>query len=115
MCDDFGVGICAKDVTAAGETVAELEVIVDLSVEHDLHAAVLAGDWLPAAGHVDDAQAPHPETDGIADEETLIIGAAVDERVGHPLRDRPDLGRRPLRRDESSYAAHSCFLIKTSR
>ncbi len=76
-----------KHVPATAQILPQLQIVVDFAVEHDLHGAVLVGDRLPAAGDIDDAQAPHAEADRIGHEKALIVGSAVEQRVGHPMHD----------------------------
>src|SRR5256885_17221799 len=64
------------------------------------------GDGLWPPRHIDDAQPPHAQADAIADEKALVIGSAVDERVGHPTQDGPNEILRLTRIDDSGDPAH---------
>jgi hypothetical protein len=68
-------------------------VVVDLAVEDDHPRAVRGRDRLAAPRHVDDGEALHPERDVLVDEEPLVVGSAMLERVGHPARARGQLLR----------------------
>ena len=80
---DLGVAVGAQLVAAVHHQVAELGVVVDLAVVDDDHRAVLVGHRLRAAGHVLDGQPPVAEVDAVAAVETLTVGPAVGDRVGH--------------------------------
>ncbi len=54
----FGVALGAEQVAVLLELRPELQVVVDLTVEHDPHVALGGGHWLvPRRRHVQDAQA----------------------------------------------------------
>ncbi len=86
--DRLPVALGAQPMAAAAQPLAQLAVVVDLAVEHREHGAVLVGDWLVAAGHVDDAQPPHPERDARLDVRAALVGPAVDDRVRHRVQPR---------------------------
>ena len=61
MNDRLGVATRAEAVAGALERSSQLDVVVDLAVEHHVDARVLVADRLPAALEVDEAQAPAAE------------------------------------------------------
>ena len=112
--DHFGVGVRAKDVTSSGQLGAQLEIVVDFAVEHDLHRSIFVGYRLPAAGDVDDAEPPHAQADGVVHEKSVRVRSSMDQRVRHPPDDGSDRIRCQRRIYDSGYAAHRCFLDNTS-
>src|SRR5207245_1188172 len=62
MDEDLGVGLGGEPVAGREELLAELAVVVDLSVLDDPHRRVLVGHRLVAALDVDDRQPRHAES-----------------------------------------------------
>ncbi len=85
---DFRVATGGKAMSLRLEAGAQLAVIVDLAIEHDDDGAVLVGDRLMAARHVDDAEALGAEADAVGDVEALVVRPAVDHGVRHSLQHR---------------------------
>ena len=72
-----------------------LGVVEQLAVEDDGDAAILVEDRLPAVGQADDAEAARGEGQAGPFQEAVLVGAAVDDGVGHrPDAPRPATGRR---------------------
>ena len=72
-----------------------LGVVEQLAVEDDGDGAVLVADRLPAVGQADDAQPAVGQRQAGLFEEAVLVGAAVDDGVGHAPGRRPrGTGRR---------------------
>ena len=83
---DDGRVACAPDLVAAfTQLLAELEEVVDLTVEDADDVAGLVRDGLAARDEVDDPQAPVPEHAAAEAVDGALVRAAVDERGVHPL------------------------------
>ncbi len=80
----LGVAACPERMAGALEFVLELAVVVELAVLHDDDGPVLVRDRLVAAGQVDDRKSARSDSDGSVDVHAFGVGAAVDERRGHP-------------------------------
>ncbi len=83
--EDLGVARGVERVPVAEQVLAQLRVVVDQPVEDDDDVAVLVGHRLPAAGRVEDREAPVAEADAVARVEAVAVGTAVGQRVGHRL------------------------------
>ena len=57
--------------------------VVDLAVEHDLHAAILVANRLIASRQVDDAQPAMAQADAIGEEVAGRIGSAMHHGIRH--------------------------------
>ena len=78
-----------EPVAAGEQLLAQLAVVVDLPVLDHVDRAVLVGDRLVAARHVDDRQPPRGQAHRARDHRALVVGAAVDQRRVHRLKQRP--------------------------
>ena len=86
--DHLGVGLGPKGVTASPQSLAKLTVVVDLTVVHQHHAAVVAHHRLmPARREVDDRQSPLAQHDIAVGgrPQAPVVGPAVGEGGLHPL------------------------------
>ena len=107
--DDFGVGLRVEPVACGHEALAQLDVVEDLAVEHDLDGAGLVVDRLVAGGEIDDAQARMREADSGRLEKAVAVRTAVVQRMDHPLEQAvlgDGVGRK---RGEAGDAAHGCL------
>src|SRR5205814_6856426 len=66
MDHDLGIASRVEAVTALAQPVTQLGKVVDLAVEHDPGRLVLVVNRLVAAGHVDDAEPAHAQSDAIS-------------------------------------------------
>lgn len=87
--DGFGVAPGLKHMALVQQLLADVEVIVDLTIEHNPYGPVFIGQWLLPGGDIDDRQAPMRQTDrrrsssgGVAIK-PLCIRAAMGKGVGH--------------------------------
>lgn len=98
-------------MAAPFEDVLQFRIIEQLAVEHRDGAAIFIGDWLPAIGQADNAQAPAGESDALTLQVPLVVRPAMHERAGHALkrarRQRPPSGEV----DESRDAAHGRVIL----
>ncbi len=83
---DLGVGmVAAEDMTRGEKLGAQFCLVVDLAVEQDADRAILVPHRLMAAGDIDDGKSLEGEMHGViaVDMKAGVVGAAVDDRVGH--------------------------------
>src|SRR5579862_2303664 len=105
MDDDLGIAVRIKKMPALFQLTPQLKEVIDLPVEHHPDGAVFVVNGLRAAGEIDDAQAPHAQPGRAAGIYSLVIWAAMDDRVAHPAHvGRIDAIARPS--DNSRYPAH---------
>src|SRR5437868_1156062 len=72
-------------MAAALQLFAELEIVVDLAVEHELQRPVFIRHRLMAgAREIDDGQTSMGETDRSLDEESRVVWSAMNHRVPRP-------------------------------
>src|SRR6478672_13745859 len=93
-------------MAAGQEPRAELLVVVDLAVEHDVDGPILVRHRLMPAGHVDDAEAAHADGDARRDVIPVVVGPAMPNGVAHaaePVRGVRRVGRAT---GEAGYSAH---------
>jgi hypothetical protein len=70
-------------VAARFQAFAQFLVVVEFTVVNDLDIVGFVADGLMAGLDVDDAQAPHRQADVTFHEETVIIGAAMNNLPVH--------------------------------
>src|SRR5215467_13391011 len=106
MNDSFGIGIGAEDMPAGAKFVAQLEEVINFSIENDPDAFIFVRNWLMPGRKVDDAEAAHPEPDGSIDVIAFIVRSTMGDYVAHAAQDCRigDVARLPA--DYSSDAAH---------
>ncbi len=109
--DHLRVGLRAEAVAAALELAAQLAVVVDLAVVHELQRAVVARERLhPRVAQVDDREPAEAERDAVVGERAVAVGAAVVERRGHRA---PRSRSRAAARgdDHAAEAAHTRSIV----
>ena len=79
MDDGFRVRPRAQDVALSLQHGAQLDIVIDLAVEHDPDRSVLVRDRLLARLQVDDAQAAHPQGDAILHVKPVAIWPAMGD------------------------------------
>ena len=72
-----------QGVAARHQLSAQLAMVVDLAVEHELDRAVLVAHRLLAHRRIHHAQSPHAERDVRRDVATLLVGTAMHDRRAH--------------------------------
>ena len=70
------------------ELLAQLAVVVDLTVLDDVNRSVLVGDRLIAALEIDDGQAPRSKADPVLHERAAAVGPAMQQRLIHLVQRR---------------------------
>src|SRR5437016_2023867 len=80
--DYFSVGASSESVPARLERAPELLEVVDLTVEDDSKSVVFVKQGLMSALEVDNAEAPHAESNRTIHKDPFVVGPAVDH-VGH--------------------------------
>jgi len=83
--DGFGVALGAEHIAVAPQFIHQLEVVVDLAVEHQGHRLVVIEDRLLAGGDVDDGQAPVAEAHAGLDVQVALVRPAVMLGLVHPV------------------------------
>src|SRR6266487_241598 len=85
MDEDLGVGLRGEHVAGRDELLAEVAMVVDLSVLDDPYHRVLIGHRLTAALDVDDRQPAHAEGHAVEMDASFVVRSAVDHRTAHSL------------------------------
>src|SRR3954454_12420277 len=89
------------------QLVPHIEEVVDLTVEHDLYAAIADSHGLLTRGNVDDRQAAMSQGREIVHVKTFAIRPPMGNDVGHCLNARPRLTAPVTAEiDEARNAAH---------
>jgi hypothetical protein len=83
MNNRFGVALSPIAVAASLQILAQFPVIVDFAVENDPNGFVFIADGLMTGLNVDDAEAPHRQSDIVLDKKTVIVGATMDDLPVH--------------------------------
>src|SRR6266480_564106 len=109
MRDDFGIRGSANGMAASHQFSAQIEVVVNLTVQNNLNLAIFAGNRLLAASHVNNTQAPDGQPDAIGYEEPFLIRATMHDRIGHALKGAPDFRTGHPWIDYARYSAHMVF------
>ena len=91
-------------MAASGQLAAQALVVVDLAVAHHVHVAVLVGERLGAARHVDDRQATAAEAGAASDDSPIGVRAAMPQAFRHAPQHR--VGGRCDRADHAVDPAH---------
>ena len=81
--DYFGIGACAEDVALGFQLAAQLAEIVDFAVVDHGERAGLVPNGLRTAGKINDAEATRAGDDGRCDQNSFLIGAAVNDGCEH--------------------------------
>ena len=103
---DLGVGVRLKLTALGDQALAQLDVVVDLPVEHD---PVSAGDirhGLFAHRDVDDRQTGGAETGVLVEVVAELVRAAVPDDLEHPFKPRGVLLRGAGEPDKAYDSAH---------
>jgi len=67
-------------------SLSQLAIVVNLAVEDHLQRFVLVGDRLFAGGKIDNAQPAHADRAAVFDKKSVLIRAAVENPLVHPLK-----------------------------
>jgi hypothetical protein len=111
--DALGVAAGAEAMAERLERLAQRGVVVDLAVEGDDEAPVVALHRLVAAGQVDDRQAAHAEAEVVLREDALVVRAAVHDGVAHRAHRRRTHGL-TLAGVPAGDAAHQAAFLRRS-
>src|SRR5574338_50087 len=104
--DGFGVRVGAEGMARSRQLSTQFMVIIDLPIEHDLHAVVFVADRPLAARHVDDAEPAHTEPDTGRHKMALVVRAPVPDGAAHPGEERIGLGAIERQSCETGDTAH---------
>src|SRR5688572_4358509 len=118
--DGLRVRAGPEDVAGGGETAGQLTVVVDLAVEDDPRAAVLAGHRLMAGVEIDDVEAPDAEPGRPADDEAGTVRTTMGETIGHRFENRlvgPPVGARQDVAHDATHERYStpCIALYSTR
>jgi hypothetical protein len=81
----FGIRVGIKAMPSSLQFGPQFRKVVNLAVEHQPHGPVFIEDGLMTACQVDNAEAAHAKPDPVFDEYTLIVRAAMNNGLAHPL------------------------------
>jgi len=81
MRDDFGIRGSANGMAASHQFSAQIEVVVNFTVQNNLNLAIFGGNRLLAATHVNNAQAPDGQPEAIGYEEPFLIRATMHDAL----------------------------------
>jgi len=73
----FGIGLSGKTVSSVLQQIAQLVVIVNLTVEDNGDAAVLVEHRLLTARQIDNSETPHSEASGFVDPFPALIRTSM--------------------------------------
>ena len=85
--NDFGIAVRDQAMPARFQFCAFLRIVEELPVKDHGHTSVFVGDRLLAIRQADDTQPPRPKSNTRALKVSLLVGAAMNYRLRHPLDD----------------------------
>ena len=91
--DDFGIGICTKDVSVALQFPLQFRKVIDLSIKHNPNGLFLIRHGLVPAGEIDDRQPPESESKRARNKIPLVIRTSMADGFGHRFDVHPSNGR----------------------
>ena len=103
--NDFGVAAGLEDIAVADQGIAQRDVIVDLTGEHQRDAIIGVHGLMPA-GQIDQAETAVGETHAGRDMGAAVVGAAMEDGIVHLPQQMFYFGRGLVRPDANN-AAHS--------
>ena len=106
MDDDLGIAARAKDMAERSEFGHQRLEIIDLAVEDDANRTILVVERLIAAREIDDGEPAVAEPDARPIVETVAVGAAMGENVGHTSKQAPIRVATPTIIEDTGYPAH---------
>src|SRR5437660_9265176 len=110
MNQNLRVRLCGEVVTAERQLLAQVAIVVQLTVEDDRDILGFVPGGLVAAGQIDDAQPAHPQCKSrrprIAGKKPFFIRTAMVHRRGHRPYARLSAGAARSERD-AAYSAHA--------
>ena len=89
MHDHFGIGARCEDVPLRFQVEPQLGVLEQLPVADHRDRAIFVEDGLLSIVETDNAETAMGKTDAGRDEEAVIVGPAVPQRICHALQHRP--------------------------
>src|SRR3954453_15133143 len=85
MGNDLRIAVSNEAMSARPQFIPALDVIKELAVKNHDDIAVFVKDRLLPIGQTDNAQPPRSQPEPGPNEKTLLVGAAVEQRPGHPF------------------------------
>ena len=107
MDDGLGIRPGGKFVSARKQFLAKVGVVIDFAIKHDPDGAVLVADRLMTSGDVDDAEPPMPQPNPEINEDALVIGTAMTQRLVHAMHRFPLHDTGLIEFEDSANSAHS--------
>src|SRR4051795_8412517 len=108
MDDDLGVRVGFEAMSARLQGAAQLEVVIDLAVEYHPYRAIFVVNRLMAAAQIDDAQAPHRQTDTRLAKRAAVVRTSPHERAVHAV--QRVIGDGGVVPEVSAYSTHILLL-----
>ena len=116
----LGIGLAAEEMSGRLELVAQLDVVVDLTIVDDPVALIGIGHRLPGrVGQVDDAEPPMAQRHRAGNAVEYPPAGSVRPAVRHDI-DMAGFGSKTQREPDAAhpsgrdYAAHRCTLMSSS-
>ena len=113
--DDLGVGVGAEHVALGLQLRLALGIVEQLAVEDDGDALILVEDRLLAVAEADDGKAAVGEAEAGAQQESVVVRAAMPERLRHRVQRGGIRLALAGEVDDSSDAAHRSSSIGNRR
>jgi len=88
MNDYLCVAVCPKAMPFGDEPSAQLDIVINLTVEHDPQRVVLVAQRLVAAGDVYDGEPAKSQRRVVVNIESVIVRSSVRDDVGHASEER---------------------------
>jgi hypothetical protein len=104
--------LCPEYVAATQQVLAKLLIIINFAVENNVHAAVFVGQRLVTAAQVDNRETTKSETNRTGDEISVVVWAAVTNRVRHALDESRRNASLRMKEKFAADSAHLGFALK---
>src|SRR5574341_508975 len=111
--DRFRVAIGIELVAKLLELLAQLAIVVNLSIENDPFRAIAAMNWLLPGCQIDNGKTAHREADAVTEVKAVIVGPAVINRLVHPL-EQMTIDGRAVCANHACNATHACLFLNVN-
>jgi len=81
--------LCLEGVALRRQRLAQVTIVVNLTIKNDGDGAILVEQWLVAGLEVENTESRMSETNWPVTEQSRGVGTPVNQSVGHPLDGRP--------------------------
>ena len=110
MNNHLRIGARGEDVSLRFQRQPQLGVLEQLSVADDGDCAIFVEDGLPPIAKANDAETAMGKADAWCDEEAIIVGPSVPQRIRHTLQHHSIRPSSAPKIDNASQAAHRRLL-----